>query len=283
MRLAPLLLASVLMACGGGAAQTTLTGLDDELASLDSGRPALQYYVVLTANPQAMQAKADIDAMWRAVDGQGARYQAVRRHVKWVPGEYRLDITTDFAALPHPQVSHAQLVAMTKGLPAEIQAKAKAAQLAVFLRSDTATLPGGNHIRLAGLAALYAADAYDGMLIDLIARRAWTPDAWQAELSGARLTARQARLARRADAEGTKWLYTRGNPKWGRPDVQMRGVRPGTMQAAQARFTAVNTAVLQNGGRPGMTLKTAAGPLRLQPCTAPKRFHDAGCVQISAP
>jgi hypothetical protein len=276
-------LALLLGACGG-APRSSLAQLnvDDDLASLpEPNLPALQYYLVLTADASALQGKPALDAMWQAVGGQGARYKAVRQHVRWLPGDYKLDVATDFADLPHPQVSLDQLLTMTSD--ERLRTQMRSAKLAVYLRSDAHVLPQGNHIRLAGLAALYTADRWQGVIVDLIARRVWAADAWQAELASAALSAQQGRLSRRADTNGTTWLYTRGNPKYGRADLQMRGIKPGSLGPAQLRFKAAQAALLAHGGAVGSTLQTSQGRLRLLACAAPQRFHDAGCVQITAP
>ena len=58
-------------------------------------------YLVLTSNSKAMQSKADVQGMWNAVHGRTASYSSIRKHVKWVPNDYTLDVELDFADLPH--------------------------------------------------------------------------------------------------------------------------------------------------------------------------------------
>lgn len=276
----PLAVALLLVGCGGGSPKPQI--VDDEVRlpgeAVAPGRPALQYYLVLTSDAQAMPDKAAVDAMFAAVDGQGARYAPIRQHVKWVPPDYQLDVQLDFADLPHPAFSAERLTPLLADLPADVRARAQAAKLAITLRSEITTLPNDNHIRLAGLAALYVADVSDGVVVDLLARRAWTRDAWQAELAGARLGRDQVRLTRRPDGDGT-WLLTRGHPKFGAPDLQMRGITKEKLTDAEALFAAVQAQVQAAGGRPGAVV---AG-VTLAPCDAPAGFHDAGCVQVPAP
>ena len=275
------LLACLLVACGGAAPTSSI---DDDLASLpDPNRVSLQLYLVLTDDPGAMQGEAPVAAMWKAVGGDGARYEAVRRHVRWVPGNYELDVTLDFADLPHAAFSPGSLAPILGELPPAVKAKAEGAKLAVLVRSGARVLPDGNHIRLAGLAALYAADAYDGVVIDLVARRAWTAEAWHAELAGVPLSKAQVRLSSRLEGKA-RWLYSRGNPKYGAPDVQMRGIDPGALADARARFLAVEAAVVQRGGAVGQRVPVPSGrPVELKPCEAPKGMFDAECVQIDPP
>jgi hypothetical protein len=281
MRCVTWMLTCGLLACGGGGPK--MSTIDDDLASLpDTNRKSLQLYLVLTADPAAMQGKPAVAAMWKAVGGEGARYQAVRRHVKWVPGSYELDVTLDFADLPHAAVSPEAIEPMLKGLSASAKTKARDSKLAVFVRSRTGVLPDGNHIRLAGLAALYAADTYDGIVVDLLARRAWTADAWHAELSTAPLSKAQVRLTSRFEGKA-RWLLSRGNPKYGSPDLQMRGIDPAALDGARAHFIAVQEVVVVRGGKPGDTVPVGAERVTLHRCEAPKGLHDDACVQIDPP
>ena len=275
-----LLLALALTGCGGAPTRTAVVdpALVDEVPEPESGQPALQYYLVLTADAGAMPDKAAVDAMFAAVNGEGARYAAVRNRVKWVPGNYRLGVDLDFADLPHPAFSADKLAALLADLPPEVKAKAAQAKLAITLRSDVTTLPNADHIRLAGLAALYVADVSQGIIVDLLARRAWTPDAWQAELAAGQLGPDQVRLTQRADGDGT-WLLTRGHPKFGAPDVQMRGIAAGQLAAARARFAEVQHQVQARGAQVGQRV---AG-VTLVACDAPKGMFDGACVQVPAP
>ena len=268
----------------GGAPPPSGGEVDEELASLpDPSRASLQLYLVLTNERSAMQTKDEVDAMWRAVGGEGPRYQAVRRHVRWVPGSYELDVTLDFADLPHPAVSLDGLRPLLASLPPAATDRALGAKLALFVRSRAGLLPEGNHIRLAGLAALYAADTHGGIIIDLIGRRAWTPDDWQAELAGRALSKRQLRLSQRPDGD-KRWLLTRGNPKYAAPDLQMRGIDRGRIGAARALFVQVQEALVVRGGTAGQRLPGPDGrQVTLKPCEAPPGLFDAECVQIDPP
>jgi hypothetical protein len=284
--------AVALVACGGGPKPMPVdptAGVPEvrvpgpaasEMARV--GERSLQLYIVLTNAPDAMQGEAAVDAMWAAVRGEGPRYEAVRRHVKWAPSGYELDVTLDYADLPHPQVSPAQLEGMIATLPASAQARARGARLAVFVRSGTGVLPNGGHIRLAGLAALQAADQWNGVVLDAVARRGFTADAWHRALSAPSLGAEQGRLAARSDPDGGRWLLTRGNPKYGAPDLQMRRVPEAKLAAARARFIAAQQAIMAGAGA-GATVPVPGGRVALGPCEAPPGMHDADCVEIPAP
>lgn len=243
-------------------------------------RESLQMYLVLTADRAAMQGPTAVDAMWAAVKGQTERYRPIHSRVTGVPGGYELDIELDFADLPHPMLDPAALTGMIAELPPEARAKAEGATLAVSVRSAAPALPGGGQIRLVAAAAVFAAEQHDGVILDLLSRRAWTPDDLFAELAAPTLSGRQIRLVRHVD-EGEIELTTRGNPKYGAPDLQMRGVAPAEMGEARRRFLAVQDHLVQAGGAPGTRVPVAGETLTLTACDA--LVVDVGCVQVAAP
>ncbi len=269
----------LLLACGGAPPAAPPSPTEDpDLAGLpDANRPTLQAYLVLTRDPTAMQDPTAVAAMWDAVHGKTPRYAPIRGHVRWVPGDYALDVELDFADLPHPRFSAERLAPLLAGLPPAERAEAERAALGVLFQSRVDALPGGNHIRLAGAAALYAADRYDGVVVDLLARRAWTPAAWHAELAGPQLSDRQRRFVRAGDT-----LLTRGNPKFGAPDVRVAGVTAANLAAAQARFAALDARALARGAAVGETVQLPGGAaITLAACGSPPA--DAACVQAPAP
>lgn len=279
--------ALLLGGCGGGGARVVADADADLVADpfAGVGRPTTQLYVVLSADPQAMDGEPAVAAMWQAVGGQGVTGAAVRRQVEWVPGDYRLNIDLDFADLPDPRVSAKAFEALAAQLPPAAAAQARAAKVAVFFRSDAGVLPGDDHIRLAGLAALYAAERWNGVVYDLIARRAWTAAELAAELSGPSLhREKQTRIQRRNDPRGGTWLLTRGEPKWGLPDLQVRGVAKGDEAKAEAWLVGVRTALrARDGAAPDDTLTVAGQPVKLHSCDAPDGLHDGACLQVLAP
>jgi hypothetical protein len=262
-------------ACGGTSGASDRRAAAAALAEDASFWPdpdvkSLQLYVVLTPDPQAMQSPDAFAGVDAAVNGEGARYAAVRGKARVVPSGYKVDFSVDFADLPHPAVDPAQLAPMIKQLPADARALAEGAKLAVFVRSDARILPHGDHLRLTGLVPLSIADKWDGVIIDLIARRAWTKDQWQAELAGERLSDKQLRMVTRDDADGKKWLLTRGNPKFGLPDLEMRGIPAADLEAARGRFSKLQQRLQAQG--PSQAPAT--------PCTGPKGTYDADCRQV---
>jgi hypothetical protein len=228
-----------------------------------------------------MQTKAEIDAMFAAVRGEDPGYVPIARKVTWTPPGYELDVTLDFADLPHGEVSP-KIAPIVAGLPEDVRSWIAKAKLAVFVRSRAGVLPEGNQIRLAGLAALWAAETHDGIILDLMTRRAWTPSAWRHELLGNVLSRKQVRLTSRPDG-ANHWLLSRGNPKYGAPDLQMRGIPAAKLDAARARFGEVEDVLLQRGGKPGAKIAVRGRLLQLQQCDAPPGLHDDACVQIPPP
>jgi hypothetical protein len=259
-------------ACGGTSGASDRRAAAAALAEDASFWPdpdvkSLQLYVVLTPDPQAMQSPDAFAGVDAAVNGEGPRYAAVRGKARVVPSGYKVDFSVDFADLPHPAVDPAQLAPMLKTLSAEAQALAASAKLAVFVRSDAKLLPHGDHLRLTGLVPLSIADKWDGVIVDLIARRAWTKDQWRAELAAERLSDKQLRMVTRDDTDGKKWLLTRGNPKFGLPDLEMRGIPAAELEPARAKFSKLQQRLHAQG--PSLA---PAGP-----CTGPKGTYDADC------
>lgn len=266
-------LALLLVGCGGKPPVKTVS---DDLASLPNSRPAAQTYVVLTADAQAMQTPADVEAMWAAVDGKGDRYAPIRAPLKWVPSNYKLDVELDFADLPHPEVSVETFAPLLAKLDPATQAKAQGAKLAVIVRAQAATLPDDNHLRLAGAAALYAADSGDGVIIDMGAQRAWSRDDWRAALIN--LDRKQQIKVARKSADGQVRFISLGAAKFGAPELTLVVTQKDRYPAGMQRFTQVLDALLDRGGAAGQTV--AGQPLSA--CASP---HPSGapCVQIPSP
>jgi hypothetical protein len=61
----------------------------------------------------------------------------------------------------------------------------------------------------------------------------WTPEAWQNEVfdAGGPVPRHHALILVSEEEAGRKWIHTRGMRKFGRPDISVRGVQPGEMEA----------------------------------------------------
>ncbi len=269
-----------LAAAGCGSPRPIPFDLDDDLAGLPSvGPPALQLYGVLTTNPAAMQAPDDVKTLFKSARGETADFKGIRRQISWIPGDYALDITLDFADLPHPLFSPKRMAALHAQLPANVRAKAKSAQLIVLMRSTAPVLPNGGHIRLAGAAALYAAEKYDGIVFDLLSNRAYTACQWRRLLSAPTLVP-QHRVVVSTRGDRSR-LMTRGHARLGLPDLLMF-TPTSTLGAARRRFDRVHKALLKmERAQAGQSLMIGAKKVLLTPCTPQRRRFDAGCIQVS--
>lgn len=233
----------ILLGCGGTPQGSALDPVDEfDLA----GRPALQMYLVLTDHKTAMQTPGDVEEMWSAVHGVMPEFKAIRQAVRWAPSDYKIDIELDFADLPHPSLPQARLAPLLRRLTAPVIERAHDAQLAISVRSRSVSLPEGEHIRLVGAAVLQIAERYDGVVIDLLAQRAWSTDAWRRELTSNRLSSRQVRLVRQPLATGVR-LRTRGHLKYGLPDLELDVTAPHETGGQQRLVKAQST--LLRGGR----------------------------------
>lgn len=238
------LLFSIGLFLGCGASPRTAAFAEDDDLDL-AGRPALQMYLVLTEQTDAMQSKGDVQAMWSAVHGDLPGFQEIRRAVRWAPANYKIDIELDFADLPHPALPRTRLTPLLRRLPASAGRRAEKARLAVSVRSRSESLPDGEHLRLIGAAVLHIAERYDGIIIDLLAQRAWSPAAWRREISGPRLSSRQTRLVSRRTSQGVQ-LRTRGHLKYGLPDLELN-VRETELSEGKVALARAQGALLRRG------------------------------------
>ncbi|MEE2789907.1 MAG: hypothetical protein VX589_21375 [Myxococcota bacterium] len=226
--------------------------VSDPQDDIVTSRPSLQMYLVLTSNPRAMQSDVEVEAMWNAVHGVDPKYRAIRQALTWVPKNYTLDVELDFADLPHAAFPRRRLNALLKTLPNIERQRAQTAVLGVSVRSSGQTLTGAAQIRLVGAAVLYIAERHDGVIIDLLARRAWTSRSWRAELQRQQLSKLQSRVV------GTKrgavgQVRTVGWLKFGLPDIVMNEVplkaMKGVRHALETRWMSKMDAGLKVGQR----------------------------------
>jgi len=268
----------VMAACGGQQALEQRSFDDDQIFS---PRDALQMYLVLTNEPTAMEAPSDVEDMWRAVRGELTAFSFVSKHVSQirVPADYRVDVELDFASLPHPKLSAKRLRPILRGLPTVEREKGQRAILAVSFRSRSQTLPQGNHIRLVGAAVLRAAERYDGVVVDLLARRAFTAAAWRRELNRRSLHEGQTRLAKRRASNGSILLVSRGHIKYGAPDLVLGPVTAEEVSKARLFFRAAQRAILQGNPKPGEEISVSGQTMPLLNCGT--RGFDGRCVRLT--
>jgi hypothetical protein len=274
LALSACLVAAALAGCGGGGAASRRAAAaalaEDSSFWPDPDVKSLQLYLVLTPDPQAAQGPEAFTGIDAAVNGEGERYGAVRQKVRTVPNGYKVDFTLDFADLPHPAFSPEMLAPMLKGLSDEGRALAQTAKLGVLVRGDATLLPQGEHLRLTGLVPLAIADRWDGVIVDLIARRAYTKDQFFGALGDAMGPEVQVRVVTKNDEGGKKWLLTRGNPKFGLPDLEIRGVADADLEKARARLNAAQRRLHVEG-------PAGAPP---EACTGPKGSYDGACRRV---
>jgi hypothetical protein len=262
-----------LVACGGStpAKRPAIDFSEDDTPWPDASVKSLQLYAVLTPDPKALQSEGDLAVVEAAIAGEGPRYSLVRAHVSGVPANYRLNYVTDFADLPHPEFAEGRVKPMVAELPEGARELAGTARLAVVIRSDAGLLPNEGHIRLAGLVALAVADKFGGVVLDLMARRAYTADAWHATLAASNLGAEQVRLVARKQPSGQVVLHSRGMPKFGLPDLELAGLQPTQVDLMRDRFIEAVMA-LRRGG---------PNALDVGPCTDQGITWDAGCASLA--
>ena len=270
---------SVMIGCGANPGTSRIDTFDEDLASLVS-RPALQMYLVLTDESEAMQGKAAVADMWKAVRGEASDFGFMRDALRRtrVPPDYRVDVELDFAELPHPKLTIQRLEPMLKRLPPEFVDRARAANLGISIRSRSKSLPAAMHIRFVGAAALHVAEKHNGIVLDLLARRAYTADGWRKELSATTLSRNQYRWSRGKTSDGLDYLISRGHVKFGTPDLMVGPVRRKNIQSAKALFIALHRRVRIGGAKIGQKLSVGTHAFLVRKCGAIRT--DGGCVRV---
>ena len=234
-----------------------------DIDQVPMSRSSLQMYLVLTSQPSAMQTPGEVQGMWAAVHGTDPAYGEIRRALTWVPDDYRLDIELDFADLPHKAFPRGRLERLLRQLPASARRRASHAALGISVRSRGKTLNAAAQIRLVGAAALYIAERYQGVIIDLLARRVWTPAAWRAELTAQNLSSNQTRVVLRPRLGQ---LRTLGWLKFGLPDVVVTGVPESEISRIRAQMKTAWMTRLASGLHVGQPLMPSlAQPLKRCP------------------
>ena len=260
----------LLVACGG----QRVSQLDalDEGDAVSGPRPALQMYLVLTHDVDAMQTPQSVEDMWTAVRGDAPEFTFIKNALNGVrlPKDYKVDVELDFARLPHTMLPIQRLLPLLKTLTPDDQAKARSAPLAVSVRSESKTLPRDAHIHLVGAAVLRIAERYNGVVIDLLARRAFSASAWRSELAGSSLSRVQYRWAQRRLSDGRFQLLSRGNVKFGVPDLVVGPFLPRERAKAQAIFRRAHAALLLSGGQEGQTIILGGQELVYRGCASGK-------------
>ncbi|MEE2756689.1 MAG: hypothetical protein VYA30_08500 [Myxococcota bacterium] len=177
-------------------------------------------YLVLTANSAAMQNKADVTDMWTAVHAERDEFSFVADHLRktTVPSDYRIDIELDFAEMPHRLLPWSRLDPMLTKLGSEVMSQAHQAKLAVSFRSRSQTLPSNNHLRIVGAAVLRTAERYNGVVLDLLTRRAYTPASFRRALNQDSDTLGESIVTKRRVSDQHFVLLSRGQIKLGLPD-----------------------------------------------------------------
>ncbi|MCK6576011.1 hypothetical protein L6V77_33570 [Myxococcota bacterium] len=227
---------------------------------------SLQLYLVLTPDASAAQGPDAFTGIDAAVNGQGERYGAVRHKVRIMPNGYKVDFTLDFAHLFPPACSPEPLAPMMKGFSDEGRTLAQTTKLGVVVRGDATLPPQREHPRLTGVVPHAIADRRDGVIVDFIARRAYTKDQSFGALGDAMGPEAQVCVVTKNDEGGKKWLLTRGNPKFGLPDLEIRCVAEADLERDRTRLNLAQRRLHVEG--------PAGAPPEL--CTGPKGTYDGG-------
>ena len=139
------------------------------------------------------------------------------------------------------------------------------------------SLGGGNHIRLVALAALYIAEKYDGVIVDLLTRKAWSPESWRRAISASQIKANQTRIVRQRGGKSGGRIRSLGWLKFGLPDVVLRDIPTADMKRVHDVMLRHEESVLVKGIKPGMSLPGLEDFRVLRVCPEAVRL-DGDCL-----
>lgn len=264
-------------ACAGSPPASAVDTDDDVVFE---SAPALQMYLVLTENAKAMQGERAVRDMWTAVHGERKDFRFVQDWVAktTVPRDYKVDIELDFATLPHSMLPARMLEPILRELTAKQRAKAARATLAVSFRSRNHTLPAANHLRLVGAAALRAAERYDGIVVDLLSRRAYTANAFRTHLMSSRLPGEVTTIKRRPLKDGRHLVISRGQIKLGLPDFVIGPLTPDEQRSLDMLLAMLRRDISSEQAQLGMVRQIAGESWRYVSC--PKLGFDGRCIHL---
>ena len=132
-----------------------------------------------------------------------------------------------------------------------------------------------------GAAVLRVAERYQGVIVDLLARRSFTPADWRAELNSPGLSKRQYRWARRRRPDGRFQLLSRGNVKYGRPDLLVGPFEGSQLKQAGRLFAEAHGRILLRGGQIGQRVVIDGVPMLYVPCEG--ESFDGECIALAVP
>ena len=276
-RLAMCLLCLQLACAGSPPASFVDTDPDAVFESI----PALQMYLVLTQQADAMQGEDALQDMWAAVHGERKNFRFIRNWLakSKVPRDYKVDIELDFATLPHEKLPARMLNPILKGLSPERRAAAARATLAVSFRSHNQTLPAANHLRLVGAAVLRAAERYDGIVVDLLSRRAYTAKAFRTHLVSSRLNEEAISIKRRPLKDGRHLVISRGQIKLGLPDFVIGPFSSGDTPLLNQISAILRRDISLEQTQLGAERRVSGVYWQYLPC--PKLGFDGRCIHLS--
>jgi len=162
-------------------------------------------------------------------------------------------------------------------MPADVRRRADTAPMAVSVQSNTPVIRDGVHVRLVGAVVLRIAEKYNGVIIDLMTDRAFTPSQWRTLISAQHIQRSQLRFGKRVVSDRTVQLFSRGTPKFGVPDLMVTHIPDGQLKAGSDFFRAVHQALLRGQRVKNDTFTWGAQMWPVQPC--PGRVQQ--CITIS--
>lgn len=230
-------------------------------------RDESQHLYLIALQPQGAFKTAEERAeLWSALRGDNPDIRPLLGPIEQIPLDYRVEYVFNHGDPANPETEYRRLLAWTKRLTPAAVAKAKSAKTLLLVKGTLKRLPQAQDVRLTMAALVFIAEKYDGVILDLLNRRAHTPsELREALLANDRLET-QVRIigAREGDQRGIRSV---GLPKYGYPDLFLATVSP--------REDAIFLASVVDGL---LKISPMPGGIALRPCRTTD--YDFGCYEI---
>lgn len=226
-----------------------------------------QHLYLLALQPKnAFKTAEERAELWSALRGDNPSIRPLLGPIEQIPLHYRVEYIFNHGDPANPETEYRRLMSWTKRLTPAAAAKAESAKTLLLVKGTLKRLPQSQDVRLTLAALVFIAEKYDGVILDLLNRRAHTSIDLRKVLLATPSLGIQVRIigARQGDRRGIRSV---GLPKYGYPDLFLATVRP--------KQDALFLASVVDG-----LLKVSPMPdgIAMRPCRASD--YDFGCYEI---
>ncbi|MGB0646155.1 MAG: hypothetical protein ACPGQS_03210 [Bradymonadia bacterium] len=243
--------------------QQALSGGPDDVPRTDRSH---HLYVLLLKSQNAFSTDAERERLWAALRGEDARYVELLGNLNDVPMDYRIEYVFNHTT-PNAKNAEMHLIKpWLKRLSRTERSRASQAKTVLLVKGNLFRLPNSQDVRLTLAGLLFLAETYDGIIVDLLSRKAMAATELRTLLEAPGRLASQIRFVG-GRVDGQLGVRTAGLPKYGFPDVFLPTETPTT---AVKRLGLVVDALMT-----GEALPSGVSPRRCK-----KSRLDFGCYRI---